>query len=74
MQNKMADALTLLRQYNLQRKEITERDDLVIFDQLAWGKSTKTNYTVYRLVTVIALEGQLSLSSYSVGSVGWAAC
>ena len=46
----MADVLTLLRQYNIQKKEITERDDLVIFDQLAWNKSTKTNYTVYRWV------------------------
>lgn len=44
----MADVLALLRQFNIQRKEIIERDDLVVFDQLAWSKSAKTNYTVYR--------------------------
>ena len=45
---KMADALTLLRQYNIQKKEIVERDDLIIFDQLAWPKTAKTSYMVYR--------------------------
>lgn len=48
IENKMADVLALLRQFNLQKKEIIERDDLVIFDQLAWSKHAKTNYTVYR--------------------------
>ena len=44
----MADCLTLLRQYNTQKKEIVERDGLVIFDKIAWPESTKTNYLVYR--------------------------
>ena len=44
----MADCLTLLRQYNTQKKEIIERDGLVIFDKIAWPQSAKTNYLVYR--------------------------
>jgi len=45
---KMADCLSLLRQYNVQKKEIIERDNLIIFDQLAWPKSVKTNYLIFR--------------------------
>ena len=44
----MADCLTLLRQYNTQKKEIVERDDLVIFEKTAWPQTTKTNYLIYR--------------------------
>ena len=44
----MADCLTLLRQYNTQKKEIVERDDLVIFDKIAWPKIAKTSYLIYR--------------------------
>ena len=44
----MADCLTLLRQYNIQKKEIVERDGLIIFDQTAWPRNAKTNYLVYR--------------------------
>ena len=44
----MADCLTLLRQYNTQKKEIVERDSLVIFDKTAWPKTAKTNYLLYR--------------------------
>lgn len=47
----MADCLTLLRQYNIQKKEIVERDGLVIFDQIAWPRNAKTNYLVYRYTT-----------------------
>ena len=48
----MADCLSLLRQYNIQKKEIIERDDLIIFDAIAWPKTTKTNYAVYKWVNV----------------------
>lgn len=44
----MADCVTLLRQYNTQKKEIVERDSLVIFDKTAWPKNAKTNYLIYR--------------------------
>jgi len=47
----MADCLTLLRQYNLQKKEIVERDGLIIFDQIAWSRNAKTNYLTYRQET-----------------------
>lgn len=44
----MADCLTLLRQYNTQKKEIVERDNLVIFEKTAWPKTAKTSYLLYR--------------------------
>ena len=44
----MADCLTLLRQYNIQKKEIVERDGLIVFDQTAWPRNAKTNYLVYK--------------------------
>ena len=45
---KMADCLSLLRQYNIQKKEIVERDDLIIFDNIAWPKNARTNYLIYK--------------------------
>ncbi len=44
----MADCLTLLRQYNIQKKEIVEREKLIVFDQIAFPRTTKTNYVIYR--------------------------
>lgn len=46
--NKMADPLSLLRQYNVQRKEILEKDDYISFDEFAFPKTAKTNYIIYR--------------------------
>ncbi|XP_003385105.2 PREDICTED: parafibromin-like [Amphimedon queenslandica] len=44
----MADCLSLLRQYNIQKKEILERDDLIIFGNVAWPKTARTNYVAYK--------------------------
>jgi len=43
----MADPLSLLRQYNINKKEIVERDSLIIFGEFSWPKSVKTNYLKY---------------------------
>ncbi|KAJ8299987.1 hypothetical protein KUTeg_021506 [Tegillarca granosa] len=43
----MADVLTLLRQYNVEKKEIIEKDDQVIFGDLAWASNVKTNYVIW---------------------------
>lgn len=43
----MADVLSNLRQYNINKKEIKEEDDQVIFGELAWPKTVKTNYVIY---------------------------
>jgi len=40
----MADPLSLLRQFNMQRKTIVERDGQVIFGEFSWPKTVKTNY------------------------------
>lgn len=47
-QIKMADCLSHLRQYNIQKKEIIERDNLIIFGSVAWPKTARTNYTIYK--------------------------
>ncbi|KAI6654411.1 Parafibromin-like [Oopsacas minuta] len=46
----MVDCLSLLRTYNINRKEIVERDDFIIFDQSAFPRSTKTNYQIFKAV------------------------
>ena len=68
----MADCLTLLRQYNTQKKEIVERDSLVIFDKTAWPKNTKTNYLIYRLKRSIwcALIGHVCIYLSRPGQAG----
>ena len=43
----MADPLSLLRQYNMQRKTIVERDSHIIFGEFSWPKTVKTNYVMY---------------------------
>eukprot|EP00092_Neocalanus_flemingeri_P019010 GFUD01020598.1.p1 GENE.GFUD01020598.1~~GFUD01020598.1.p1 ORF type:complete len:520 (+),score=166.60 GFUD01020598.1:49-1608(+) len=40
----MADPLSLLRQFNMQRKTIVERDGHVIFGEFSWPKTVNTNY------------------------------
>ncbi|CAH0553260.1 unnamed protein product [Brassicogethes aeneus] len=43
----MADPLSLLRQYNVSKKEITERDGQIIFGEFSWPKNVKTNYLMW---------------------------
>ncbi|XP_028164362.1 parafibromin [Ostrinia furnacalis] len=43
----MADPLSLLRQYNVNKKEIIERDNQIIFGEFSWPKNVKTNYLMY---------------------------
>ncbi|XP_071379325.1 parafibromin-like [Centroberyx affinis] len=42
----MADVLSVLRQYNVQKKEIVVEGDEVIFGELSWPKKAKTNYII----------------------------
>ena len=43
----MADALSVLRQYVIEKKDIVERDDQIIFGDFAWPKTAKTNYLIW---------------------------
>ena len=43
----MADPLSLLRQYNIQRKQIIERENTIIFGEFSWPKTVKTNYVIW---------------------------
>lgn len=43
----MADVLSIIRQYNIEKKDILERDDQVIFGDFAWQKNAKTNYLIW---------------------------
>ena len=40
----MADPLSLLRQFNMKRKTIVERDGQVIFREFSCSKTVNTNY------------------------------
>lgn len=45
---KMADVLSILRQYNIQKKEIVVKGDEVIFGEFfSWPKNVKTNYVIW---------------------------
>ncbi|XP_054722301.1 parafibromin-like, partial [Uloborus diversus] len=43
----MADPLSFLRQYNVNKKPITERNNQIIFGEYSWPKTVKTNYLVW---------------------------
>ncbi|XP_054577347.1 parafibromin-like [Eptesicus fuscus] len=44
----MADVLSVLRQYNIQKKEILVKEDKVLFGrEFSWPKDVKTNYVVW---------------------------
>ncbi|CAG2102011.1 unnamed protein product [Medioppia subpectinata] len=43
----MADPLSLLRQYNVNKKEIVEKSNLICFGEYCWPKTVKTNYLIY---------------------------
>uniref|UniRef100_A0A8C5Y8R8 Parafibromin n=1 Tax=Microcebus murinus TaxID=30608 RepID=A0A8C5Y8R8_MICMU len=43
----MADVLSVLRQYNIQKKKIVVKGDEVIFGELSWPKNVKTNYAIW---------------------------
>ena len=44
----MADPLTLLRQFNINKKEINEDEKYISFDSVSFLKSAKTNYIICR--------------------------
>lgn len=52
----MADPLSLLRQYNINKKEIIEREGQIIFGEFSWPKNVKTNYLKYGYVNVITFS------------------
>ncbi|KAH8033036.1 hypothetical protein HPB51_005834 [Rhipicephalus microplus] len=43
----MADPLSLLRQFNVNKKDIAEKNSQIIFDEYSWPKTVKTNYLVW---------------------------
>lgn len=43
----MADPLGVLRQYNVSKKEIIERESQILFGEISWPKNVKTNYLTY---------------------------
>ncbi|KAF0306116.1 Parafibromin [Amphibalanus amphitrite] len=43
----MADPLGLLRQYNINKKEIIERDNNIVFGEFSFPKTVNTNYLVW---------------------------
>ncbi|CAB3367439.1 Hypothetical predicted protein [Cloeon dipterum] len=43
----MADPLSLLRQFNVNKREIVERGGHIIFGEFSWPKNVKTNYLMW---------------------------
>jgi len=47
----MADALSILREYNIAKKPIEEHDGHIIFGDFSWPKDVKTNYIIWGYTT-----------------------
>lgn len=60
----MADALSILRQYTVEKKDIIELDDQVIFGDFAWPKTAKTNYLIYGLVSILGCVASALVSIF----------
>ncbi|XP_033119165.1 parafibromin-like [Anneissia japonica] len=43
----MADVLSILRQYNIQKKDILEDGEQVSFGEFSWPKDVRTNYVIW---------------------------
>lgn len=55
----MADPLSLLRQFNVGKREIIQRGNFVCFGDNCWPKTTNTNYLVYGFVLDSLIEQAL---------------
>lgn len=44
----MADPLTLLRQFNINKRDVSEKEDVIIFGEFSYPKNVKTNYMIYK--------------------------
>ena len=49
----MADALSLLREYNMNKKAITEENDVIQLGDFSWPKDIKTNYVIWGSVVLL---------------------
>lgn len=52
----MADALSLLREYNVAKKAIEEHDGFIVFGDFSWPKNVKTNYVIWGWVLVLPTD------------------
>lgn len=43
----MADPVSLLREYNISKKEIIEKNNEIILGEYSFPKITKTNYQIH---------------------------
>lgn len=43
----MTDPLSLLRQYNVNKREVIERNGQITFGEFSWPKNVKTKYLKY---------------------------
>ena len=54
--SKMADPLSLLRQFNINRKTIVERDNHIIFGEFSWPKTVRTTKEVWDILTFLQVK------------------
>lgn len=52
----MADPLTMLRLYNIEKKEIKFQNNRIFFGDLSWPKTVETNYLIYGYVNDTCIE------------------
>lgn len=64
----MADVLSVLRQYNMKKKEIVAKGDEVIFGEFSWPKNVKTNYIIWGYVSANCPVNGLGPKFQHIGS------
>lgn len=64
----MADVLSVLRQYNMKKKEIVAKGDEVIFGEFSWPKNVKTNYIIWGYVSANGAVKGLGLKFQQSGN------
>ena len=70
----MADPLTLLRQFNISKKNIVEREEQIIFETISFLKTAKTNYVIGRYILLhilIILSNLLDLDILARQDTEW---
>ena len=67
----MADVLSVIREYNVSKKNIEDRDNLAIFGDKAWQKTAKTNFVAYGYVELNVTRWQVLEQLIWQSPVGW---
>ena len=68
----MADPLSLLRQFNINRKTIVERDNHIIFGEFSWPKTVTLQYRMFSCMNQTFFQVKTNYVIWGTGKDGTA--